>query len=187
MTLPFYLVILIFGMYLLSFIHPVLAPERFIKFLYRNYTVNLEFSQSGDAYVYSLFTPDIVGVLKSIPEAMLNGLFGPLPWHASNILSILCSIENSMYFVLTFLAVYYMYKSKLIISREQWVVLFISGIYILTLAIFMALSAPNWGTLVRYKVAYLPFFILIITSQNKLFITICEKSFSILKRCLLQN
>ena len=39
-------------------------------------------------------------------------------------------------------------------------------IYVSILAITMAFASPNWGSLVRYKVGYLPFFLLLILNNN---------------------
>ncbi|MCS6823046.1 MAG: hypothetical protein NZ529_02035 [Cytophagaceae bacterium] len=162
--------------YFASFIHPVLSYERLLIFLHRNYIMMLLFSEKGHYYTYSLFTPDWKGFLLSVPEALFNGLFGPMLWHAYNFFTYTYSMENLIVFLFCSSSLIELFrKHKYRIDDSTMIAYVVCVFYTLILAVFMALSAPNWGTLIRYKVAYMPFFILLITHSNPLFLFCVEK------------
>ena len=90
--------------------------------------------------------------------AMVYGLFRPLVFEAVNLWQLLVGLENSMILILFIIALWHLSKTKLFDKRFLWAAI----LFILFLDVFLAFSTPNFGTLSRYKVAYWPFFVMLI-------------------------
>ena len=103
------------------------------------------------------------GYVMNAPLALFSGLFRPLPFESKGILPLLAGIEN---FVVLLLFVIGSRRSGFKFGLKNPIVL-ICLIFTVSLAILMAFSAPNFGTLSRYKAAYWPFFVLLVLVLNK--------------------
>lgn len=156
-------VVFLMPLFIVSKIHPNFYPERFLEVIVLNYDGFAELSKPGDAIVYEGLRADAGSVLRHAPKALFSGLFRPFVWEAGNIFQLAAALENAVLLVL------------LLTSWPQWRnavrspqrILILSGIvYIVLLCIFLALSTPNFGTLVRYKVGFLPFFVLLTAAGN---------------------
>lgn len=143
-------------MYLGTLLHPYLHLNRLVEVISHNYTLYADKSQPGEYLELPALNNSVLGVVKSIPASLLAGLFRPLPNDGQGILALLAGIENS---VLLILVVSLVVKiRKLNISIYGAIIL----LYSLLLATFLAMSAPNFGSLVRYKMGFLPFLLLLI-------------------------
>jgi hypothetical protein len=99
----------------------------------------------------------------NIPVSLFGGLFMPLLWQGSNILSYITGLVN------TFLLILFIIKAINLLSskwRPLSMVEVSLGLYIIILAILLAYSTPNFGTLERYKIGYIPFFALWVLYDN---------------------
>ncbi len=101
--------------------------------------------------------------LVNIPVALIHGLFAPFPWQVKNGLMILQSVECQFLLFLMMRGMY-MFKKSLRYSLNLEVIALIT--YVLILAILLPLAAPNYGSLSRYKIAYSPFFVLLVLLLN---------------------
>jgi hypothetical protein len=55
------------------------------------------------------------------------------------------------------------------IKREKYsLITFAVLVYSVLLCIFLTLSSPNLGTLARYRIGFLPFFVFVLVYQNPL-------------------
>ncbi|HYG19779.1 MAG TPA: hypothetical protein VD816_12665, partial [Ohtaekwangia sp.] len=165
MSLILWVVIFTIPLYAASVIHPNFYPERFLEVIVSNYESFIEISDPGDAIVYENLQPDAGHILWHTPKALLSGLFRPLLWESQNGLQLVIAMENTV-LLICFIAA--MASWKYVFRSTYRVLIFSAIVYIFLLCVFLALSTPNFGTLVRYRVGFLPFFILLILIKNPL-------------------
>jgi len=157
--------------FLATFIHPNLSLNNFVQALYNNYLATLYASIGKHVFVFVNFSPSLLSMIPYIPKAILIGLFRPWPGDISGIFSVPVYIENAVIVILTLTSAYAWVKKKYPVSLSGVAV----STYVLLLAILLTFASPNWGSLLRYKVGFLPFFLLLITSFNPIFIYLSKK------------
>lgn len=147
-----------------SLVHPNFYPERFLEVVVSNYEVFEKISDAGDMIVFPDLTPEVGSIAQHAPKAVLSGLYRPFLWEANGVLQILSSLENALLVLLTF-----GFAVQVVKNRKAEPLFLPAIVYCILLITFLALSAPNFGTLSRYRVGMLPFFVLLITSDNYFF------------------
>ncbi|MFW5726496.1 MAG: hypothetical protein ACOCW4_01385 [bacterium] len=158
-------------------LHPNLEPSYLLQAIVLNHDLTLAASEAGDAILFENLQPTVSSFLLHLPEALFSGLFRPLPWEAQNWLQLLAALENSLLLLISSFAFYHFLKSR---NRPKDIILLLSClIYVCSLAALIALASPNFGSLIRYKVAYAPFFALICLSAISSLIFRDNKSQSI--------
>ncbi len=176
-----WLLVFIVPLIVVSLLHPNFYPERFLEVIIENHNAYAQRSDSNNVIHYFNLQPNIYSVLLNSPWALLSGLFRPFIWEADTVFQFIVAIENAAIVILTI---------ALLFRWKEWAgkychLLFFSIVfYIIVLCVFLALSAPNFGTLSRYKVGFLPFFTLLILTDNPLInhvFSIYERMMSSLK------
>jgi hypothetical protein len=109
------------------------------------------------------------GIVKFLPTAFVNVFFRPWPWEISNVLMIFTVLEN-LFFLFLFLK--FAFKSRLFTRGLN-----INGdfqifaiVFSISLALVIGMSTFNFGTMVRYKMPFLPFwacFLLVANAQKR--------------------
>jgi hypothetical protein len=130
-----------------------------------------------DVIHYQNLEPTVTSLLVNAPWALFSGLFRPFPWEAKTVFQLLVSVENGLLLILLIVSVKSIARCKTIDCLIIWS----AAVYIVLLCTFLALSAPNFGTLSRYRVCFLPFLFFLVSCDNKAirrFQTIIERSFS---------
>ena len=148
-----------------SFAQPNFYLDRIGSVIVTNYEAFTAKSDPDEFIHYENLTSSWLSILKNMPKAIFSGLFRPLPGDGHSWLSWLAKIEHILILLLAFAALWRLpgqlnYKKRLLLLAAIT--------YCMVLAGFLALSAPNFGTLIRYKVGFLPIFIVLITFQNPL-------------------
>lgn len=161
----FWAVIFVVPLLGVSLIHPNFYPERFLEVMVSNYEAFHEISQPEDVVTYAGLEATAASVLLHAPGALATGLFRPFPWEAGNALQAFASFENMVLLVLSVAA---LWNVKKLIASPQRMLLWSLFLYSVLLCIFLALSTPNFGTLSRYRVGFLPYFVLLISIENPL-------------------
>lgn len=116
-------------------------------------------ARHGDNSGYDLGIPDgsISSFISLAPKGIIVTLFRPWPWEARNILMILSAMESMVISYLTLLA---LFRSK--ISRAISFTQTPIGIFCLSFSLLFAfavgVSTANFGTLMRYKIPVIPFY-----------------------------
>ena len=109
----------------------------------------------------------VVDLILNIPYYIFSTLFRPLIGEFWKFPILLSAIENLLILACTIYMVWKTNLKKTTIAPELIAVL----VYVSSLCLFLGYSSPNFGTLARYKVYFLPFFILLleapINSLNK--------------------
>jgi hypothetical protein len=141
---------------ILMWSHPNFRPERMMSVIQENHEMIKEISGRDKAIHFIETESSYLNFLLNIPLSLFAGLFMPLPWQGVNILILATGILN--FILLTF----FIWKLTVLSIKDftQITSLNLSiAIYIITLAILMAYTTPNFGTLERYKTSYIGFFI----------------------------
>jgi hypothetical protein len=92
------------------------------------------------------------------PQAINVSLFRPYIWEVKNPLMLLSALESMLLFVLT---IYIIFKKNvgLLAAVTNMNVVF-ALIFSISFAFAVGVSTYNFGTLVRYKIPLLPFFLI---------------------------
>jgi hypothetical protein len=160
-----WLMILILPFIGISLLKENFHPDVLFHVVVRNYGEFQALSEPGDAIIFSDLKPTVVSILYHTPKALFSGLFRPFIWESHNVLQVFSSVENMFLFML-FIASLKNFKA-LFSTSDRLVVLSIIT-YVVLLCVFLTLSTPNFGTLSRYRVAYLPFLVFLISIKNPL-------------------
>jgi hypothetical protein len=115
--------------------------------------------EQGSGYDLGEFDPSLTGMLKKAPLAIWVTLFRPYLWEAKNLVMLMSAIESFIVLFLTFTTIRKVGFLKCIaITRENPIVLF-ALIFSFTFAFSIGIATYNFGTLVRYKIPILPFYL----------------------------
>lgn len=144
-------------------LHPNFYLHRLPSVIYDNYRAFIEKSDVNDVIYYYSLEPNWPSMLAHSPKALLSGLFRPFPGERTDLLKIVAGVENLLIFLLTISA---FFKIPRKLTDENRLLLIGAIAYSVVLCIFLALSTPNFGTLIRYKVGFLPVLLLITTLNN---------------------
>lgn len=117
-------------------------------------------TESGSFFTLGDFDSSIGGLIAMAPKAIVATLFRPFIWESRNLIMLLSSLE----------AMALMYFTIRLFFRKKGFTTFFSSIFksalvfycvgfALLFAIFVGISTFNFGSLVRYKIPCIPFFI----------------------------
>jgi hypothetical protein len=158
-----------------SFAHPNFYMERFLGVLVSSHDQFIAISYPENIIGYYNLQPKLWSVFLNSPWALLSGLFRPLFLDATDILSLPYSIEN---FVLLLLTISFLFSYKWDwwkpksdrFKRSEIYTLWLLPIliYCALLCIFLSISTPNFGTLSRYRIGFLPFLVFALAYRNPL-------------------
>lgn len=162
-AMSLWLAVLIIPLFLVSLLHPNFYPATFLEVIVQNYEAFQAVSQASDVIHYHNLTPTVGSILLNTPWAMISGLFRPFVFEAGNVLQAVIAVEN-LFLTIAFLLS--LGNLKQIAASGQAVLITAAVVYVMWLCVFITLSTPNFGTLARYRVGYLPFFCFIILLQN---------------------
>jgi len=149
-----YLVVIAALMIGVSFMDYNLQLNHLPQSIYLNYQSIIDASAGINCIMFDL-SPDWWGISKNFPKALLYGLLGPFPGQGS-FTSLIYWIENGILLLLLVYTIYRMISHPPVMTNSM-VLLAHTLVYILIMALVLPLVAPNFGTLMRYKSAYLPF------------------------------
>jgi hypothetical protein len=159
----FWLLIFVMLCGAVSLLHPNFHPERFLSVLVTNHNDFLRISKPDAVIHFYQLTETWWSIIMNSPWAFFSGILRPFVWEATGATAWIASIENMVIAVLLFSAVIFWKKP----SSNKMLLLSVI-VYVVLLSVFLALSTPNFGTLSRYRVGFLPFLIFVISYRNKL-------------------
>ena len=115
--------------------------------------------QSGSVYTLGEFDGTWSGMIAKAPQASLVALYRPFLWEARNPVMLLSALEAAFFLFMT-LKVLWIVKFRRMGSTitGQPLVLF-SLLFAVTFSFAVGVSSYNFGTLVRYKIPMMPFFL----------------------------
>ncbi len=113
----------------------------------------------GHSFDIGNFEPTPAGYLKVFPKAFVAGAYRPFIWESGNIVMIMSSLENTFLLFLTLLIFIRNSPYNILKRLFKEPLLFFSFSYSVFFAFAVGLTTANFGALVRFKIAYLPFFV----------------------------
>jgi hypothetical protein len=90
-------------------------------------------------------------------------LFRPFLWESGNLFQFCVALENVILLVLFMVSLRQL--PHLMKSPDRLLIVSLI-VYSVFLCVFITLSTPNFGTLARYRVGYIPFFALLVMIDN---------------------
>ena len=113
----------------------------------------------GTSFDIGDFDPTIQAVANKAPIAIISALFRPFLWEVSNPAMLISGIEN---FIILIFTVYLLIRLRIynffkLIFKNH--LLFFCVSFSLFFAFSVGLSTSNFGSLVRYKIPAMPFFV----------------------------
>ena len=115
--------------------------------------------EQGSGYNIGEQDGTLGGMAKLAPQALVVALFRPFLWEARNPTMALSALEATYFLVLT-LRIFWrvgFFKTMALISSTP--VLTLCFVFSLVFAISVGISSGNFGTLVRYKIPLMPFYL----------------------------
>jgi hypothetical protein len=144
-------------------LHPNFYPERIAAVIVESNAAFVSLSESAGVIHFDNLQPHAGSLLWNAPWALFSCLFRPWIGEARQVVSMLAAVENTVLLVLLLLA------CRSIRSAWQSPDRLLTGAvitYTILLAVFLALSSPNLGTLSRYKVGFLPFLVMLLLEAS---------------------
>ena len=115
--------------------------------------------ENGSGYNIGEQDGTIAGMAKLAPQAVVVALFRPFLWESRNPTMALSALEAS-YFIFLTLRIFYrvgFFRALGIIAGSP--VLTLCFVFSVVFAISVGISSGNFGTLVRYKIPLMPFYL----------------------------
>jgi len=150
---------------LVSVLHPNFYLYRLMDVVVTSYQDFQAISNPEDLIHYRDLQPTVFSFARSSPLAFTSGIFRPFITEAHGLLQWLGAIEN---LILLLFFLFSLPGIKRMKANENRLLVFSLMTYITILCIFLTLSTPNFGTLSRYRVGFLPFLVYLLTIQNVL-------------------
>ncbi len=116
-------------------------------------------SQQGSSYNIGILDGTVMGTLKLAPQAIWVTLFRPYFWESKNVTMAISALESTFFLILTFFTLFKVgvYKCLSIIYNDAFLLFCFS--FALFFAFIVGVSSFNFGTLVRYKIPMMPFYL----------------------------
>ncbi|QSE97642.1 hypothetical protein [Fulvivirga lutea] len=149
---------------IVTLFHPNLGINEIHGVILKNYNAYAAKSSPGNYIVFNELS-NISGLVLSAPKALLSGLYRPFIWEAQSSLLLFQSIECLLLLLLTISRLIYIPKKAAI---TEFLLMASCLMFVFITVTFLAFSAPNFGTLSRYKSTLLPFLCFILLFNHPL-------------------
>lgn len=123
------------------------------------YLYQISQKQEGSAYSIGELDGTIPGMIKLAPQAIIVALYRPFIWEVKNPLMLLSAVEALFFLILTittFSKVGWIKSLKLVITKP---ILTFCFVFSIIFAFAVGINSFNFGTLVRYKIPLIPFYL----------------------------
>lgn len=140
----------------ISLINPNLYLSNFPQAIYDNY-IAIAQNSSSDNSVYFDLLPSWGSLILNIPKSLFAGLYRPLIGESS-LYYLIHELENLGLILLSVASLFYVRKTS-----KPHLLVYLIMVFILILAALTPLASPNFGSLMRYKAVYLPYFFYLIS------------------------
>ena len=116
-------------------------------------------TEQGSGYNIGEQDGTLGGMAKLAPQALVVALFRPFLWEAHNPTMALSALEATYFLVLTLRILWRVGVFKTLSLISSTPVLTLCFVFSLVFAISVGISSGNFGTLVRYKIPLMPFYL----------------------------
>ncbi|GAL83791.1 hypothetical protein MYP_1019 [Sporocytophaga myxococcoides] len=115
--------------------------------------------QGGSSYSLGNYDATLSGILMKAPEAIWVTLFRPYIWESKNIIMLLSAFESFFFLFLTLKAIYKLGFVRLYKEIKSIPYVQFSLLFSLSFSFAVGISTYNFGSLVRYKIPMMPFYL----------------------------
>ncbi|MGL1887544.1 MAG: hypothetical protein OCD76_13595 [Reichenbachiella sp.] len=149
LILPFYVFLL--------WLSPNFQVSRFLMILNETHELVLSNTLPLNAVV-PLISPEhwYSSIINGVHYSF-SGLYRPLFFENTSFPAILSGIENAILFVMSVMALVIAKKENFKKMPAEWLLV---ALYVGVTALFISYSIPNYGSVARYKVYYIPFLVI---------------------------
>jgi hypothetical protein len=118
----------------------------------------------GSSFDIGDFDPTVGGMLSKVPVAMRVGLFQPFVWEARNVVMIFSGLENLAYFLTAIFLLFKILRNPRRLFRilNEYPILTLLLLYTLLFSVMVGLSTSNYGALVRFKIAFMSCYVVLL-------------------------
>jgi len=120
--------------------------------------VQVEDERSKATFMLSEINPTLEGMILNAPVVIGSCLFRPFPWEAKKVIMFLSSMEAVLTLLVTLYVLVRLYFFKFFMYVFGDPVSLFCFIFSMLLAILIGYTTFNFGTMVRYKIIFLPFY-----------------------------
>ena len=124
-----------------------------------DYLYQVSVQQEGSAYTLGEQDGTIEGMVKLAPQAIIVALFRPFLWEARNPVMLLSALESSFFLFFTLRILFRVGASRFFGSIARTPILVLSFVFALVFGASVGIISNNFGTLVRYKIPLIPFYV----------------------------
>ncbi|MER2996940.1 hypothetical protein [Pontibacter populi] len=132
--------------------------------LVKTYDGLLALSLGGPHLSYSSLESTIPSIFSNSPKAFFSAIYRPFIGESSEVLYLLLGLENLFLLALTIIAIVSAFSKSWLQHIKLWHVILM--LFIVASAIVIGISTPNFGTLSRYRIIFLPFLVYLLL-QNR--------------------
>ncbi|HYC86443.1 MAG TPA: hypothetical protein VEB86_14515 [Chryseosolibacter sp.] len=150
---------------LITLAHPNFYVNKVMDVIASNHEMYRLYSHQEDLIRMYDLQPDLWSILKNAPVALGSGLYRPFIFEAGNGLQFAASIENLVLVILTLTSLRALIYVR---DHDERILLTAIVVHVVLLCVLITLSTPNFGTLSRYRVGYLPFFVFLLLAGSPL-------------------
>jgi len=158
--LSFFIIVLI-G----SLMHYNLNYDNLFDVIVENHDSYYGHSRPDNLIRFNQLKPEMSSFIENFPIAVFSGVFRPLIFEGGNFLKVIAGIENLLLLIISVIS---LNRLKNIFRSDDRILMLTIVLYTVALAGFLALSTPNLGTLFRYKLGFLPFYVYLLLSEGTL-------------------
>ncbi len=115
---------------------------------------------AGSAYSLEVDFSSPAGILLAIPQGINISLFRPYPWEYLKPFILFASAESMLFLYFTLYLLFKKGLSKSLSIIWNSPIIHFCLLFSLTFAFMVGISSGNFGTLVRYKIPIMPFYLL---------------------------
>lgn len=131
----------------------------------QSYQTNYAAQESWASSNFSLgveFDGSVTSLIKMAPAAVAATLYRPFIWESAKISTLLSSLEGLILLLFTLKVFFKVGIGKFFKAMKDPAILYCIA-FSLLFALFVGATTPNFGTLCRYKIPCMPFYVLAIT------------------------
>lgn len=114
----------------------------------------------GSGYDLGTFDPSVSGMLSKLPLAVNVTLFRPYLWEANNILILMSALEAFLFLLITLRLLMHIGLKRIFSSINKDPNLQFCFVFAIIFAFAVGISTYNFGSLSRYKIPCLPFYLI---------------------------
>lgn len=124
-----------------------------------DYLQQVSKTEQGSGYNIGVQDGTIGSMVKMAPQAVIVSLFRPFLWEARNPTMALSALEATYFLFLTLRIFWRVGFFKTLKAISSMPILTLCFVFSLVFAISIGISSGNFGTLVRYKIPLMPFYL----------------------------